>query len=332
MKFANTLSNISIAAILAGSSTLSPAQTPTGIPSTPPPSNTGLFTKTIPYSGSYQKIDLKNGLLAHYPFNGDAQDHSGQQNHGTANGTSPTANRYGHVEEALAFDHDYVTTTDLSKVLTDQLTVTGWLYRNQDASGTDQVFEALTNVWELFLETNGNSERLQLHHSGDQRLNVLSNVIPKEHWFHFATVISPSEQSIYIDGKLVQSVPHKGKLEIRTAFRIGRDYEAKIQYWNGAMDDFRIYGRALNEKDIVALRDLNDDMVNLKAGLVAHYPYSGDASDHSGNGNDGKVTGATLDQDRFGMSDSSYAFDGKDDHVFADIENWTGDYTLALWV
>ena len=332
MKFANTVSNISIAAILAASATLSPAQTPTGIPSTPPPSNTGLFTKTIPYSGSYQKIDLKNGLLAHYPFNGDAQDHSGQQNHGTANGTSPTANRYGHVEEALAFDHDYVTTTDLSKVLTDQLTVTGWLYRNQDASGTDQVFEALTNVWELFLETNGNSERLQLHHSGDQRLNVLSNVIPKERWFHFATVISPSEQSIYIDGKLVQSVPHKGKLEIRTAFRIGRDYEAKIQYWNGAMDDFRIYGRALNEKDIVALRDLNDDMVNLNAGLVAHYPYSGDASDHSGNGNDGKVTGATLAQDRFGMSDSSYAFDGKDDHVFADIENWTGDYTLALWV
>jgi hypothetical protein len=274
---------------------------------------------------------LVDGLLVHYPFNGDARDHSGQGNHGTANGTSPTANRYGHVKEALAFDRDYVLTTDLSKVLTDQLTVTGWLYRNEGSSGVDQVFEALTNVWELFLETKGSDERLHLHHSGDQRLNVYSKTIPNGRWFHFATVISSTEQSIYIDGKLINSVPHKGKLQVRTAFRIGRDYESKIQYWNGSMDDFRIYGRALDAKEIIALRDLEDDMVNLSAGLIAHYPYSGNGKDHSGNGNHGTVKGATLAKDRFGMSDSAYAFDGRDDHVFADVKNWTGDYTLSLW-
>ena len=45
-------------------------------------------------------------------------------------------------------------------------------------------------------------------------------------------------------------------------------------------------------------------------GLVAWWPFNGNASDESGNGNDGAVSGATLTSDRFGESNSSYYFDG----------------------
>jgi len=58
----------------------------------------------------------------------------------------------------------------------------------------------------------------------------------------------------------------------------------------------------------VALADLND-------GLVAHYPFDGNANDASGNGNDGTVKGATLTDDRFGNTDSAYKFDGQDDYI-----------------
>ena len=78
--------------------------------------------------------------------------------------------------------------------------------------------------------------------------------------------------------------PHSGPLGIRTAFRIGRDYEGRIQYWNGAMDDFRIYGRGLNQYEVEDLFSDMSDMVDLDAGLVAHYPFSGNAEDHSDNG------------------------------------------------
>jgi hypothetical protein len=47
-------------------------------------------------------------------------------------------------------------------------------------------------------------------------------------------------------------------------------------------------------------------------GLVAHYPFNGNANDESGNGNDGYVGGATLTEDRFGNPDSAYYFDGND--------------------
>jgi hypothetical protein len=48
-------------------------------------------------------------------------------------------------------------------------------------------------------------------------------------------------------------------------------------------------------------------------GLVAHYPFNGNANDESGNGNHGTVHGAKLTQDRFGNPNSAYYFDGIDD-------------------
>lgn len=35
-------------------------------------------------------------------------------------------------------------------------------------------------------------------------------------------------------------------------------------------------------------------------GLIAHYPFNGNANDESGNDNNGIVSGATLTTDRFG--------------------------------
>ncbi|SVD42181.1 uncharacterized protein METZ01_LOCUS395035, partial [marine metagenome] len=40
----------------------------------------------------------------------------------------------------------------------------------------------------------------------------------------------------------------------------------------------------------------------LKQGLVAYYPFNGNAKDESGNGNDGEVNGAVLTADRHGES------------------------------
>ena len=52
---------------------------------------------------------------------------------------------------------------------------------------------------------------------------------------------------------------------------------------------------------------------NLQSGLVALYPFDGNASDMSGNGNHGTVNGATLGTDRHGQIGKAYHFDGVDD-------------------
>ena len=53
----------------------------------------------------------------------------------------------------------------------------------------------------------------------------------------------------------------------------------------------------------------------LKQGLVAYYPFNGNAKDESGNGYDGIVNGAALGRDRHGVADKAYELDGKDDHI-----------------
>ncbi|MGK5093982.1 hypothetical protein WDW89_18465 [Deltaproteobacteria bacterium TL4] len=50
-------------------------------------------------------------------------------------------------------------------------------------------------------------------------------------------------------------------------------------------------------------------------GLVAYYPFNGNANDESGNWNNGTVNGATLTTDRHGNANKAYSFDGADDYI-----------------
>ena len=101
------------------------------------------------------KVNLNDSLLAHYSFDGSGNDKSGNNNHSLVNGTTGTKNRFGHEDNAFSFKNNFILTPDFSKILEDELTVTGWLYRNESSSGIEQVFEALTNVWEIFLADDG---------------------------------------------------------------------------------------------------------------------------------------------------------------------------------
>jgi len=69
---------------------------------------------------------------------------------------------------------------------------------------------------------------------------------------------------------------------------------------------------------------------NQQSGLIAYYPFNGNANDESGNGNDGTVNGATLTTDRFGNANSAYSFDGVDDYIISEIGN-IGTMGLSFW-
>ena len=45
------------------------------------------------------------------------------------------------------------------------------------------------------------------------------------------------------------------------------------------------------------------------------WKFDGDATDSSGNGNDGTVNGATLTTDRHGEANRAYSFDGVNDYI-----------------
>jgi len=72
--------------------------------------------------------------------------------------------------------------------------------------------------------------------------------------------------------------------------------------------------------------------VNLSQGLVAYYPFSGNANDASGNVNNGVVTGATLTTDRFGNGGGAYTFNGTSNYIKVPAGINIGSMTIAFWV
>ncbi len=72
---------------------------------------------------------------------------------------------------------------------------------------------------------------------------------------------------------------------------------------------------------------------SLNNGLVAYFPFNGNANDESGNGNHGTVNGAILTTDRFGSSGKAYSFDGVDDRIqtMNSFFNASNDFSISLW-
>ena len=69
------------------------------------------------------------------------------------------------------------------------------------------------------------------------------------------------------------------------------------------------------------------------SGLIAYYPFNGNANDESGNGVDGTVSGAAPVSDRNGTANSAYEFDGSDeDFIEVPLAFPTGAFTIAFWV
>jgi hypothetical protein len=70
-------------------------------------------------------------------------------------------------------------------------------------------------------------------------------------------------------------------------------------------------------------------------GLIGHWPFNGNASDISGNGNNGTINGATLTTDRFGNLNSAYFFPGNvaNKIVIPDtiLYNFTSGFTVSAW-
>ena len=75
--------------------------------------------------------DLNNGLVAWYPFDGNASDMSGNGNHGTVHGATLATDRHGQANKAYSFgQQEYISTTSQIKgIHNGNQTISGWFYK-----------------------------------------------------------------------------------------------------------------------------------------------------------------------------------------------------------
>lgn len=96
----------------------------------------------------------------------------------------------------------------------------------------------------------------------------------------------------------------------------------------------------LNQEYAELLAKLNAILAQLAApcpsllnGLIAYYPFTGNANDSSGNGNNGIVNGATLTTDRFGNANRAYLFNKDPDNIAINSVHETNilQYSISGW-
>lgn len=69
---------------------------------------------------------------------------------------------------------------------------------------------------------------------------------------------------------------------------------------------------------------------SLPSGLIAYYPFNGNAIDSSGNGLNGSVFGATLANDRFGNPNSAYSFNGTTNYIVVANNSKLNAYPISV--
>lgn len=114
---------------------------------------------------------------------------------------------------------------------------------------------------------------------------------------------------------------------------IGLLFCRDLQYDNSIInhsDDKINSGRSIR-----CVSDMEDSTENgnLQKGLVAYYPFNGNANDESGHNHNGIVNGATLTTDRFGIQNRAYSFNGLGNSISVDGFNLPSNATtIVCWV
>jgi hypothetical protein len=230
-----------------------------------------------------------DGLVAFYALDGDANDSSGNELHGTLVGDAAFVE--GKVGMALDLDGDgdYVDSGNPPEfVITEAISIACWV--NPAQLGGEQGFAGLDAGY--YFKAHGEGVRFTTpgildHSSANLTLEVGV-------WQHVAATFQPGQDEglvFYLNGVETERMTSSAMNAGSGPFRIGNNQ------WNehltGMIDEVAIYNRILSADEILYLAGFRST-VEVDPSLVIYYSFDevGDiVADQSGKGHDGVVVG-----------------------------------------
>ncbi len=217
------------------------------------------------------RADLNDGLVAYYPFDGDAKDYSGNGNDGTEYGN--VVYETGVIGLGVKFDGKYSQYVEINRYpfsnLINDLSISVWIISNGDSSNYRAIVsneekkgDPIVN-WPLRLMLWKESGTATFDFTINNRLysaSISSSKSLHDKKPHFIVVVRKNNNLIlYIDGKRVKSTTFSGNIDKSNApLYIGLSpFQGQSKYgsypFKGIIDELRIYNRALSESEIKEL-------------------------------------------------------------------------------
>lgn len=191
------------------------------------------------------------------PFNGNANDEKGN-NTTTINGPLLTENRYGQTNAAYSFNgtNNYIEyTTNLLRKR--EYTMSAWVLANNISGGTQYVLsqgETGTNTFQGLALTNSGWQFVSYTNGGAYYTSSYTGWTANQ-WVHLTAVRTYQQLKLYVNGNLVSNVYSADNIPFKVSDigRIGANSSGLGNYFNGKIDDVRLYKGALNDEEVYAL-------------------------------------------------------------------------------
>jgi hypothetical protein len=209
----------------------------------------------------------QNGLVGWWPFNGNANDESGNGNHGTVNGATLASDRFGNPNLAFSFDgvNDAITIPDNALLRPSFITISAWVLSNNLTSGGTIISKKQSSgMGEQYIlgHDNQGMANFQIKRNSNcspgsnwQYLYTPQNVINNSLWEHVVCTYDGVSMKFYNNSILVSSFnPVPGGIDNCIGGNLNIGWFSPTQFlYNGIIDDIGIWNRALTNCEIAAL-------------------------------------------------------------------------------
>jgi hypothetical protein len=207
---------------------------------------------------------LTNGLVAYYPFNGNAQDASGNGNNGTIHNLTSTNGNINTANSALYFNGSsgYALIPNNASLNPTNLSLSVWVKPDTGFSSLGMIFSKHENSdnndgsWWLAAVGQGSID----FWGGNEEVSS-SGGVPANVWTHCVFTYSSvaNTWNFYINGVPNQTGVINFLLGSTTwPLRIGTELQpdgvSLNNYFKGAMNNLRVYNRVLSSNEVVELQ------------------------------------------------------------------------------
>ena len=296
------------------------------------------------------------GLVGYWSFDegrGDtATDLSGYQNNANLEGGFDWVS--GRVGGAVDFggtgNYGLVDTTSGDVLdISDDITLSVWVTWNSFPGNYNYIISKnlsggyADQQWGMVGRSSGD---LEFVWNGSARLAV-GLTWEENRWYHLVATKDGSSITLYRDGEEVGTATHDSTPDFKRWLNFGRrsdssDGTAGTLFWDGMVDEVRIYNRGLSASEVEGLYENSRGVVlgatprSVTNGLVGHWTFDGPhltnttAIDVAGS-NDGTRNGTVARPGRIGQA---LEFDGVSDYILIDSNSLiptNDDFTIAFW-
>jgi gliding motility-associated-like protein len=219
---------------------------------------------------SFAQVNLSHGLIAYYPFNGNANDASGNGLNGIPrNGVQLTADRFGNRNSAYYFDgiDDYIEVLDDPKLrFRDSFSICMLFNRDPTGNSTAELIEkrlwsdGSASSFDFGLVNGQVRTAVKVGDNCPDPLNgwiypTVSNTVNTNEWYCVVTTFKQGQVNFYLDGSLIGTGTTVPQIDscVGSNMRIGIHLSFDLLPFKGTIDEVRIYNRAINQQEISAL-------------------------------------------------------------------------------